>query len=1142
MKTLIQLSKRAKFMVLFAMLLVVNNSYSLSVTITNSGTKTYESLFSGAITTSTASTSVTGPASGGSATNFNIAAAGDILYAATASTASTWQRIGVISSVNSASSITLVSNGAAAITSGVWMVMPRGSSSITNESGDLTISFANTMPVDSMILSLTFGRSSGSASGTLTLNNSNLTIIPTSVTITAGTLNNITITAGKIAFRETVGNTPPTNCTYTFSASATVILYPHTRSTGSVNWTGGTFPNLTIVKSSRVYNFTSNVTINGTLTIPAGDTIFLGTNSLTLANTSTLSNSGVIDLRATATTPITDSRSTNLNVFGGRILYNSGTGTSQNILSGSYTDLEIMNAAATAATHTATGNISVSGTLEIRSNSILAMTSNTLTMGASSTLSNAGSITYTSGSGSTSFNNLTVSGTQTMSSAISVSGTLTVSSGATLDMGSNIITLGNGSTISNSGTIKTTAATPFTDNRASGSKNFNGTIEYYGTGNQTVSDGNYVNLTCSNSSGSSVNRTLNGNLTVSGTLTVGSNVKVVLNGKNMSAVNAFSFGSSTTSSLVGDANARINVTGSTAGTIYFDQSTPLTSNRLKYLGLGSSAKVTLGNTLVVYGDTSYSGVVDLRSGSVLTTNTTATDAARLVFKYNITDDRHGNIGYNGGSISGEAMVEDYFPAATVRGYRQLGHTLDSSMSLNQLTDDVDLYGTMGSGIASGRGVSGNRDGLIAATATAKNSIFLYDEKSSSGSKWIPFTTSSSTNNVIPFAAGAMYVMRPAGTGEAGSYNAQLIDYEGQLVFGSKSVTCKKLTSGNYGYNLLANPYQTCLDFDKFLTTNDAKLTSKGFKKYDKETKNYTDHVKNGSGWQRGSTAITKPNLHPGDAFWVQVQNDGDVLSFTEAMTTNDPQSDVSKGNKMEVDSTLYNTLLMKLSSSQDSTIGDEIVLLNASWGKSLSFSNGDMYNANGTCIDLSVEGGDQEKISFKTLPIANDCIIPCFVTACASGAYTFNFDINYNKPVEAITYRLLDKFTGKQQDIKSGDNYKFNIDLNDSRSFGSGRFYINCIANTLNNENIDKATSEYSIYPNPISKNGALTIARNSGSSKVGTVTLVNQLGQAIYKNQITNDMGLDILDLSGLEIQPGIYFLQLTGTNGTETIKLVIK
>jgi hypothetical protein len=55
-------------------------------------------------------------------------------------------------------------------------------------------------------------------------------------------------------------------------------------------------------------------------------------------------------------------------------------------------------------------------------------------------------------------------------------------------------------------------------------------------------------------------------------------------------------------------------------------------------------------------------------------------------------------------------------------------------------------------------------------------------------------------------------------------------------------------------------------------------------------------------------------------------------------------------------------------------------------------------------------------------------------------------------------------------------------------------------------------------------------------------VTLVNQLGQAIYKNQITNDMGLDILDLSGLEIQPGIYFLQLTGTNGTETIKLVIK
>ncbi len=638
--------------------------------------------------------------------------------------------------------------------------------------------------------------------------------------------------------------------------------------------------------------------------------------------------------------------------------------------------------------------------------------------------------------------------------------------------------------------------------------------------------------------GASNTTTLGGNTTLTGILTLASGNKLDISSFTLS-VNAFSG----TGTIKGGSSSRIYITGPTAGTFYMDQTTDLTTNRLKYLGLASSATATLGNRLVVYGDTSYSGVVDLRTSSVLTTNTTSTDAARLVFKYNITDDRHGNIGYNGGSISGEAMVEDYFPAATVRGYRQLGHTLDSSMSLNQLTDDLDLYGTMGSGIASGRGASGNRDGLIAATATAKNSIFLYDEKSSSGSKWIPFTTSSSTNNVIPFATGAMYVMRPSGTGEAGSYNAQLIDFEGQLVFGSKSVTCKLNSSlTTPGFNLLANPYQTCLNFDEFLSTNNNKLTTTGFKKYNKETKNYIDHTKSGSTWVKGGTTITKPNLHPGDAFWVQVKTDGVVLNFTEAMTTNDPVSDVSKGNKMEVDSTLYNTLLMKLSSSQDSTIGDEIVLLNASWGKSLSFSNGDMYNANGTCIDLSVEGADQEKISFKTLPIANDCIIPCFVTACASGAYTFNFDINYNKPVEAITYRLLDKFTGKQQDIKSGDKYKFNIDLNDIRSFGSGRFYINCIANTLNNENIDKATSEYSIYPNPISKNGALTIARNSGSSKVGTVTLVNQLGQAIYKNQITNDMGLDILDLSGLEIQPGIYFLQLTGTNGTETIKLVIK
>jgi hypothetical protein len=981
-------------------------------------------------------------------------------------------------------------------------------------------------------------------SGTITFNAANPGSFGTStVTVEAGTTISIdgsTFTCGAIYIFGTV-----TLVNGGVLSASQVVM---NSANGGQSIPSGSFAILDCRNTTGINTASGSLTV-GTLKNSSG-TLAMATNALTV-NT-TLSNSGTITTTNTGSTPFTFPAGT----WGGTIQYESVS--AQTVMAGTYTNLTLSG---NGSTKTANGPITTAatGTLSVGSGVTLSMGTNALIV--NTTLSNSGTIStanttttpvtfpattwggvieYASASAQTviagTYTNLTLSGngsTKTANGPIitAATGTLSVGSGVTLSMGTNALTVNT--TLANSGTIITTNTT--TSPLVLPVSTWGGTIEYANTLGQRVISGTYTNLTCSNSSGT---QTLGGNVIVTGTLTIANGGVLDLNGNNLRGVNAFSG----TGTIKGSATSRIYITGSAAGTFYMDQTTDLTTNRVKYLGLAASATATLGNKLVVYGDTSYSGVVDLRTSSVLTTNTTATDAARLVFKYNITDDRHGNIGYNGGSISGEALVEDYFPAATIRGYRQLGHTLDSAMSLNQLTDDLDLYGV----ISSGNGTSGrgnNRDGLIAATSTAKNSIFLYDEKSSTGSKWVPFTTTT-TNNVIPFGAGAMYVMRPAGTGEAGSYNAQLIDYEGQVTFGSKSVTCNKLASMNTngGWNLLSNPYQTCLDFDQFLTTNNTRLNITGFKKYNKETKNYIDHVKSGSAWNRGGASITKPNLHPGDAFWVQVKSDGDIMNFAESMLTNDPTSDVSKGNKLEMDSTLFNTLTMKLSSSQDSTIGDEITLLNASWGKSLNFSAGDMTNVNGTCIDLSVESGNQEKISFKTLPISTDCIIPCFVAACASGTYTFNFDINYNKPVEAMKYRLLDKFTGKQLDIKAGDNYKFSIDLNDSRTFGSGRFYINCIANTLDNENINKGTSEYSIYPNPVSKTEALTIARNASSGKIGTASLLNQLGQVIYRKKITNEMGLEVLDLSSLEIQPGIYFLQLEGNNGTEAIKLVIK
>jgi hypothetical protein len=424
-----------------------------------------------------------------------------------------------------------------------------------------------------------------------------------------------------------------------------------------------------------------------------------------------------------------------------------------------------------------------------------------------------------------------------------------------------------------------------------------GTFEYLSSSSaQDILGLGYYNLILNSNAVTTYGiKTALGSITVSGTLTIASGSKLNLNGYSIPAVNAFSG----TGQITGGSASRMNITGSSAGTFYMDQTTPLTTNRLKYLGLAANATATLGNAIAIYGDSSYSGNLDLQTGSVLTSNIIGTNAALLQLKYDVTSECHAVLGMNGGSLLGEAMVEDYFYSGS-RTYRQVGHVLDSALSLNQMTDDFDLFGSISSG-SSGRGSGGNLDGLYAATATAKNSVFTYQEDVSSGSKWVPFTTSGS-NSTIATGTGIMCVMRPSGSGESGNYNAQIMDYEGAINQRRRAVSVLKNTgTGTYGYNLLANPYAAYLDFDKFIDTNSAILADVGFYKYNKSTKNYTTHSKSGLQWYKNSSAfdVNTANVDPGDAFWIRVNSAGTVY-MNPMMTAFSKAMDVSRENKLEI--------------------------------------------------------------------------------------------------------------------------------------------------------------------------------------------------------------------------------------------------
>ena len=929
-------------------------------------------------------------------------------------------------------------------------------------------------------------------------------------------------------------------------------------------WNGGTITSLSSWPNAKGGStFASNFTTSGDI----WDLNLASSANVDISGWSTngkLTNSAASSIIATLTTTSGDFTSsyvgavwvvpaTNLVVSGINIIYSAAGATIPGL---TYANLRFSNSTGTC---TAAAAISVSGTLTTTSGGTLAMGSNTLTLsGTATTLTNGGTITtsattaftdsrttktfggtinYNRATGSRNiaignYTNLTLSnssGTYTALGAITVSGTLTTTSGGTLAMGANTLTLSGTATLTNGGTITTSATTAFTDSRTT--KTFGGTVNYgLATGGQTIPLATYANLTLSNSSGS---QTLGGNIKIQGTLTITSGGKLNLNGYSIPAVNAFSG----TGQIIGSSTSRINITGSSAGTFYMDQTTPLTTNRLKYLGLAASSTATLGNTIAIYGDSSYSGNVDLKLGSVLTSNTTATNAALLQLKYNVSSDYHAIVGFNGGSFAGEAMVEDYFYSG-YRAYRQTGHLLDSALSLNQITDDFDLFGSISSG-SSGRGSGGNKDGLYAATSTAKNSVFTYKEDVASGSRWIPFTTSIS-NSTIATGTGIMFVMRPAGSGESGNYNAQIMDYEGALNQRRRAVTVlKKPGAGSFGYNLISNPYAAYLDFDKFIDTNSSMMADLGFYKYDKSTKNYTAHSKSGPQWYKSSVAfnVNSANVDPGDAFWIRVNSAGTVY-LNPKMTAFSKASDVSNGNKLEIDITAYSMLGIKMKSQADSTIGDEVSLLSASWGGDMGYKLGDMANMNGTCIDLAVLSSDKESIAFKTLDITKSWLIPLNVQACAPGSYSFDFHIHANKPGYEAEYELLDKYLNKSIKIVSGNKLIFDI-TSDNASMGGDRFYLNAVPSKVLNTKAIHTDKILTTFPNPISTNDVLKI--NVSQGKGLQIELVNAMGQQLYSAENVVAGKILEVDLMNLHLAPGVYYLKATRDNESETQRVII-
>ncbi len=481
-----------------------------------------------------------------------------------------------------------------------------------------------------------------------------------------------------------------------------------------------------------------------------------------------------------------------------------------------------------------------------------------------------------SGSGSTTFGNLTIGlGTFSSPTKLDVSTGFTIM-GAALTFGSN-----GSSLIASSGTatFSTNDCTIQNQSGISGtSANFN---------NLSAS----VNIVQSNVANVTVNGSFN--LVAAYTYTIGANT-LTLNGD---ITGPGTITGSSTSNLV---------IGGTAGTAYFTQTSDRVTNMLRNFTVNTGAGVTLGNKLYITAGTSPGTVT---ANGTINTNSTTTDntAANLV----ICSDKDGtaSVGTSTGTITGSVTVERYIATGTgaspdhAKSWQLLAVPATGSQTVNQAWQEnggsATGYGTIVTSDESNWSADGFDAQNIAGTGT---SVKAYNS-TADNFDMIPNTTATPVYDVrgyFVFVRGDRSVVNPFA-----SATPTTLRTTGTLFTpGGTNVPSPYATVARNRFQSVGNPYASAIDMRNFITSANLEQTyivwdprlgsTNGYGAFQYLTMmpdgNFYAFPGYGSyGYFTGSYSTSVPSnyIQSGQAFFIQpavsATDDNNTVSFDESV-------------------------------------------------------------------------------------------------------------------------------------------------------------------------------------------------------------------------------------------------------------------
>jgi hypothetical protein len=356
-------------------------------------------------------------------------------------------------------------------------------------------------------------------------------------------------------------------------------------------------------------------------------------------------------------------------------------------------------------------------------------------------------------------------------------------------------------------------------------------------------------------------------------------------------------------------------------------------------------------------------------------------------------------------------------------------------------------------------------------------------------------------------------------------DSKAITFSGTLNNGEKTIALTR-TSGKTkeGFNLIGNPYPSCLNWTSAIATASNTLTTIWYRTKTNDT--YAFHTFNASGGVGTPTGVTGI-IPPMQAFWVRVNSGGGNLTFNNSMRSHGTGSTplkVKNGTKTE-------QKIVRLQVTNGTNTDETVVYFNPEASDNFdTYDSPKMANANASIPEIYTLAGTEE-VAINGL---SDLLINKELPLGFSTGETNTFTIRANEISNLdgnCNIILKDKLLGHEQDLSYAQAYSFTSEPGKT----SNRFSIIFrTPSTVTELNETENGQDMKILENANNQIEVLCVNNNCMNRQI---VVYNSIGQLLTSKPLTANK-----TVIQLPKQPGIYIIMCKNGEKTTAKKVVIK